>query len=139
MDWQNKALIYFFSKSFVGTNTILIKSLPVKQNLFFSMHKIFTLVFFFSVKSISCTSTHNIEQNKEIHWTRVTCIEFKMIKLNICLTWFCDKTVLTPIFWILYTILCLSKLVHCKSNYSFLNTIFVIDNSMSFIIQSITL
>lgn len=138
MDWQNKALIYFFSKSFVGTNTILLSRYLLSRIYFFPCIK-YSLLFFFSVKSISCTSTHNIEQNKEIHWTRVTCIEFKMIKLNICLTWFCDKTVLTPIFWILYIILCLSKLVHCKSNYSFLNTIFVIDNSMSFIIQSITL
>lgn len=92
MDWRNKGLIYF-SKNIFGTNNSLLSRYMFSR----------ILIFFPCIKSISCIWTHNIKQNKDIHWTIF--IEFKMIKLNICLTRFWDKTVMTPIFRILYAIL----------------------------------
>lgn len=130
MDWRNKGLIYF-SKNIFETNNSLLSRYMFSR----------ILILFPCIKSISCIWTHNIKKNKDIHW--IIFIEFKMIKLNICFTRFCDKTVMTPIFRILYAILLSSYqnwYIVSRINRPWTRFIlgypYVINNSMSFIIQS---
>lgn len=92
--WNKKIILidgikhlFIFSLYFLRTNNISVS------------YHIFSRIYFF-FPSIKCSLLINIKQNKEIHWTikRYHFTEFKTIKMNVCLTWYCDKLWWPPSF-----------------------------------------